>query len=432
MCFHGAVTAHAQASTARAEAKSVEIASLTGIRGFAALMVMLIHLSGSLTGYHWLGMHGYGPIALFTLSGFLLHRPFGRWALGLGGRPDLWVYSVRRVLRIYPAYLVCLHVWYLVWENATPHSFMDWVKDVTMINTLQFWNLVDGLRQTWSMGTELTWYVILPFFAVAVHWVVSKVPERHKLSTHLWLLASSLPISCAYVVWVDVASPFDSASMWFPKFFVCFAGGAAISLLIDAERAGMTQLSRLHRLASGQVLVVVAAALIAINMSDLSGPKSFVAITPWQTAARDLTSWGLIMVMLLLAIMAPATHWVVRCLSTRFMQATGRWSYGIYLWHLPVIVLVGDEGQRGEGVLGVLWIIVLVSVPSYLLGAASWAWVEAPAMNWSKALTTSSGGARAARGVREQKVEPWTGEPALPPTVQPPAPEPPQGPGRHR
>ena len=74
---------------------------------------------------------------------------------------------------------------------------------------------------------------------------------------------------------------------------------------------------------------------------------------------------------------------VVRVFSMRWIVAVGRWSYGIYLWHLPVIVILEkDVNRAGPGGL-LLWlaIVLAVSVP---LGAATYAWVEKPAIAWSR------------------------------------------------
>ena len=73
-------------------------------------------------------------------------------------------------------------------------------------------------------------------------------------------------------------------------------------------------------------------------------------------------------------------------------------SFGIYLVHMPLIVLLASDRTFPGGPGGVmLWLLWVVPI-SYLLGAASYAWVEVPTMGWSKKLTAPSrGGARAAR-----------------------------------
>ena len=53
-----------------------------------------------------------GVGVFFVLSGFLIYRPFCEANVAGMPVPDLARYLVRRVLRIYPAYLVCLVIWW--------------------------------------------------------------------------------------------------------------------------------------------------------------------------------------------------------------------------------------------------------------------------------------------------------------------------------
>ena len=69
---------------------------LTGLRGFAALMVVLIHSAGQ-TDYPGFGVQSYGPVSLFVLSGFLLYRPWSSWAIAQASRPSVRTFSRRRL-----------------------------------------------------------------------------------------------------------------------------------------------------------------------------------------------------------------------------------------------------------------------------------------------------------------------------------------------
>jgi peptidoglycan/LPS O-acetylase OafA/YrhL len=75
-----------------------------------------------------------------------------------------------------------------------------------------------------------------------------------------------------------------------------------------------------------------------------------------------------------------------RLLSTRGFVAIGRWSYGIFLWHFPLLVILQDDISYPDGPAGLafrlLWILVL-TIP---LAAATYAWVEHPAILWSQRL----------------------------------------------
>jgi len=100
------------------------VASLTGIRAVAALLVMATHAAYTTGKY----THGYvglvysrmeiGVPIFFVLSGFLLFGPWVKAAATGGPPPSVRRYAWRRVLRIMPAYVVTVLVAYLSTTSA--------------------------------------------------------------------------------------------------------------------------------------------------------------------------------------------------------------------------------------------------------------------------------------------------------------------------
>ncbi|WP_110238642.1 acyltransferase family protein [Nocardioides gilvus] len=392
------------------EVRDAQISSLTGMRGFAALMVVLVHTAGK-TEYPWLGVHGYGPIALFVLSGFLLYRPFGRWIMGWAPRPSLPGFAIRRVLRIFPAYWVTLHVWYFIYPKAVPDTFGEWIRDLTLVNTLQFFELTVGLEQAWSMGVELTWYLALPILAIVLHGVVPRVPERHRLKAHVGILVAIFPVSVAYLAWAHQQDVWDSAGMWLPRYLICFAFGALIGLMMDAERAGATDITRGRKIMTDPwLLPMLALVFAAVAISEWSGPVSFTKLTLTQEYVRDGAGLGLAGTLLIISVFSGPGAPLVRLLSSRVMQATGRWSYGIYLWHLPVITILAEDVTFQEGPQGLFFRLLWLLPIAYLLGAMSYAWVETPAMQWAKHLSKPYDGTAKTGGRRRSDIGPVVSE----------------------
>lgn len=366
-----------------AEEKESQVASLTGMRGFAALSVVLIHTSGK-TEYTWLGVHGYGPIALFVLSGFLLYRPFARWTLGVSGRPGLRSFAIRRGARIFPAYWAVFLVWVFVYPPAVPDGFVDWLKAFSLLSSMRYFELTPGLEQTWSLGTELTWYIALPFLAAGIFALVNHLRPKIGLRVHVLLLLASVPITQAWVVYVQTQELVDEI-MWLPRFLMCFALGGLVSLMMEAERAGISDISRGRRLMSDPFLLPgVALIFVLLNTSELAGPDDYVPLTLQEDLVRTTAAMGLALSLLVISIFSGPRAPVVRLMSSRFMQAAGRWSYGVYLWHLPVIVLLTEDHQFSTGWGGLVTMLTLVTTISMALGAATYAWVEVPTMAWSK------------------------------------------------
>lgn len=366
--------------------KTAQVDALTGLRGFAALVVVAVHASGR-TNFPEFGIHGYGPVSLFVLSGFLLYRPWSRWALGVAKRPNVRVFARRRLLRIFPAYLVVMLAVAVMLPASQPNGWDGWVRAFTLTGTFASDGLRPGLEQTWSLGTELSWYVALPVLGLLAGLLGRRLKGRRAFYSVVGLLALSIPVTVFWRVWVqveDLGKEF-TYSFWLPGFLICFAGGAAVSHFLEGEQVGLVDLSRVRSwLGHGWVAIALMVLIAGIGTSPLGGPVEYVPASFSERQIRFASSTILALLLLLACVLSRPNSLLVRFMGTRWMTATGRWSFGIYLWHLPVIVLLEDDFTLRTGVSGfLLWMtcIVAVSIP---LGAATYAWVEKPAIAWSK------------------------------------------------
>ena len=105
--------------------KAERVASLTGIRAVAALLVMLTHAAYATGKY----THGYvglvysrmeiGVPIFFVLSGFLLFGPWVKAVATDPPEPSVRRYAWHRVRRIMPAYVVTVLAAYLLYHFRT-------------------------------------------------------------------------------------------------------------------------------------------------------------------------------------------------------------------------------------------------------------------------------------------------------------------------
>lgn len=367
--------------------RTAQIASLTGLRGVSALMVVLIHVS-VLTAYPWLGIPDYGPVSLFVLSGFLLYRPWARHALRRGPRPDVREFALRRMVRIFPAYLVVLLVVTALYAPARPEGPGQWLRAVTLTWIYRTGDFRAALQQTWSLGTELSWYVALPVMGVVGATLARRAAPRRACALLAGLLLTALPISVAWRWWVDVEElgRYFTYSYWLPGYLACFATGALVAVLDEARRAGHLQLRRLGALSADPwALLALVAAVALLGTSALGGADGYATpIKLGEHLVRAACATGVAALLLVGAVLGPSHTPLNRALGSRWLQSVGRWSYGIYLWHLPLIVVIDRDVAFGAGPAGLLWRLLLTLALAVPLGAATYAWVERPVLTWSR------------------------------------------------
>jgi peptidoglycan/LPS O-acetylase OafA/YrhL len=164
-------------------------------------------------------------------------------------------------------------------------------------------------------------------------------------------------------------------------YFSWFAAGmilAEVESLAGSESARarriLEQAKRFARLRWLWIGVAVGALWLAAFM----GPEGLVELSNWEFLRR--TWCGLVFGAAIIGPWALAPE--SRVLTTPVMQALGRWSYGIFLWHMAMLSvafpLLGVSIFDGHIVL--VWLVtVALTIP---MAAASYALVEEPARRW--------------------------------------------------
>lgn len=369
----------------REASRTAQISALTGLRGFAALVVVLIHTAGR-TEYYWLGIPEYGPVSLFVLSGFLLYRPWARWSLKAGPRPGVATFAKRRITRIFPPYLLVFLCVVAVMPAARPSGSRGWLASLSLTNIYVQGSFTSPFLHTWSLGTELSWYVALPVFGVVTAAVARRLGVRVGVWVAAGMIALALPATIAWRAWIH-ASEYEGYTrpFWLPGYLVCFGAGALVAHLVEARRAGVIQLTHLRRAAADHwVLPVIALVVLLLGTSTLSGPDFWLDWTYRDHQVRFAVAVMLAVTLLMIAVFGNPGSPVHRALTTRASVAVGRWSYGIYLWHLPIIWILVRYLAIPEGPGGlVIWLLLVLGI-SIPLAAATFAWIERPLLAWAR------------------------------------------------
>jgi peptidoglycan/LPS O-acetylase OafA/YrhL len=343
--------------------------AVEGMRACAAIGVVITHVAFQ-TG-HSVGVDGrlFGRFDLavavfFALSGFLLWRGHAAAARGLGSRPSTGHYLRSRVVRIMPAYLVAVVVILTLLPDADHPNLTVWLANLSLTQVYVPLTLTHGLTQMWSLSVEVTFYLALPILAL----LAARLPVGARVPAIAVLGVASL-----FWGWIPFAAPAGVNPLnWPPAFFSWFAAGMLLAEWVQSP------IGWPHRLARRRVLmgvVVVAAYLVAA--SPLAGPAGLMPSSAAQftvkTAMGALVAAGLVAP---LVLDRPDT--AHRLLGTRPMVTLGRWSYGIFIWHLAALTMVfpviGEFSFRGR----MPEVLVLTLIFAIAIAAVSYALVESP------------------------------------------------------
>lgn len=341
------------------DARAAHVHVLDGLRGLAVLIVIGSHLSNA----GWLpfpnlsGIGKSGVYLFFVLSAYLLTRAIlGRSARELASARYWANYALRRILRIWPLYLVILLAsWWLTRAGVT-----DWHYQIDTAALKGHLALREGQSVLWSIPVEFTFYLWLPLIAGALV-VLRGLPGGRWWGVLLLLL---LMLGACWH-WPAADAPTNGVKLG-PYLVVFLCGMAAAWVQRQWPELGCQP--RAWQVL-GWLLVLT---LMLVTPSFWAWLRNG-ALDP-ELNHRWFTAFGVGWALLLLALV-----WgrgvLGRLFACQPMRLAGVVSFSVYLWHMPVMQAAEALGVRVWGWLGVvilLTAILLVAMASFLLFERPW------------------------------------------------------------
>lgn len=322
---------------------------MDSLRALAALGVLLTHVtlfSGVVQGNWWGAVPAnlaVGVTVFFVLSGFLLYRPFFNAEMTGAPLPRARDFLRRRALRIIPAYWLALTV--LAIYPGVPGVFgPEWWKYYFFLQVYDTGTADQGLGIAWSLCIELSFYLVLPLYALVTRRIARNMTGAQRVRFQLALLG--LMAACSIALRVVVQNTI--AQITLPTFLYWFALGMALAVLSVTLRERESQPAAVRLLTDRPGLAWGSAAVIFLGMcAILTSAPQHIFYSVFQAFWLHLLS-GVVAFL----IVAPAVFgdtaggWVRRVLRLRWLAWLGLVSYGLYLWHASIAFHLVSEGVQ--------------------------------------------------------------------------------------
>jgi len=319
--------------------------SLDGIRAFSVVAVMLYHANIAWLPGGFLGVEVFFVVSGFLITSLLIEERESTQRINL---KQFWI---RRARRLLPALFVMLSATAICVAFYATDSAPDFRRDVfpSLGYFSNWWQIfaVDTpyfaasslpvLRHLWSLAVEEQWYLMWPLlfaFVFGAKWMRPKI-------------SGVVLVVCSGAVMAATALRFVQDNETRTNFLYLSTLTRSSGLLLGAAVAMLWRPWRKNALSSwwrssiADALAIASIVVIGVLMATVHVADPFL----YQGGLAATTLASAVMVAV---VMRPNGLIVKRFFSQSFFVEIGRRSYGLYLWHWPIFVVVHarDSGNR--------------------------------------------------------------------------------------
>lgn len=391
------------------------IIGLDGARGIACLAVAVMHIavhySPLTSNAANINLLGLALIFFYVLSGFLLFLPYIRALVAdrdTAQMPSTRNFTIHRIARVFPAYLVifliCNFGFRAVYlENAAMQPLGGDVGTGMITEPLQlFLNLTllqsyfpqyiqTGISPSWSLTLELAFYASLPVLG----WMMFALLRRTSWSAYrIALLAPLLLIAMGYIARLFIGPLANHLGLtdpvemnWGPNAVAVllrsyltsadnFAFGMLVAILVVAMERKVVREAISKRVRLFAWLALLPTCVLSLLLLSL---YSLYATSAVAVAAA-------VMIVIIIAPLARSENSAIaNVLEFRPIRYVGTISLSIYLWHYPMMIVIGRLGWLdGDTWPGLLRNVAIVMAATLLFAAATYRFIEKPPMEFAR------------------------------------------------
>jgi peptidoglycan/LPS O-acetylase OafA/YrhL len=335
------------------------ISSFDGLRAIAVLFVMFYHGSYGIIKGGWIGVDIF-----FVLSGYLITSILKKEYL-LTGVINLKYFYIKRLLRLLPALIICVILCNLIWDYiALPIESNRLIA--TMASLFYAGNVFHPLATgplgfVWSLSVEEHFYFLWPLIlsAVFLNWLPKK---------QVVVLFTFIALVSIFRIFVHVRLDNMQFGMFVIdsyRFTFCRFDTILLGALL-----GVMPSFKFHKISvifSTTAVISITWILIVVVVMVLSNENTY-----WRNGGFILTNL-LCVSAVLFALHSPNNP----ALSNQLSQWLGRRSYGIYLYHTPIFLVLENFRESGNYV-NLFLVIFLRFALTLLIAGLSFRYIEQP------------------------------------------------------
>jgi len=358
--------------------------ALDGVRGFALIGMLLFH-----GGFAWAKGGFLSVSTFFTLSGFLITNLLVReWEKN--NNIELLRFWGRRLRRLMPAALAAIALIGIVWWRiGTPEQLSSMRGD--MLSSLGYmanWHLWSTgvsygnlfsqptpLQHFWSLAVEEQFYLVFPVVVV----VLMRIGGRRLLAGACVVVA----FASLALMWLQRAD-FDRIYYGTDTRVAELLFGVLLAIWWSGRARNTTSRSRREPFFDVAALLAFAAILFAWHLVNEASPQLAKGGFPLYAVMSTI-----------LIYVCTRAGWTSRVMSNAFLRWAGLTSYGLYLYHWPVFILLSPE-RTGIALAPLFVIRMAVTIA---LALASYYLLEMPVRRGTLFKTTKTAGTAALLGI---------------------------------
>jgi peptidoglycan/LPS O-acetylase OafA/YrhL len=392
--------------------KNNRLDALLALRGFACLMVVTIHCAPPRKSIiyddvdlSWL-MFSHGAIAVwifFVLSGYLMGKVFytKRYTADIAGVIKFWR---NRALRIFPLYYFAVLI-LSIFVYPEILKFSNWgflfrICTFTYHPYISF-DIVKFNDVFWSLSTEVQFYLIVPF-------VYSLIQNSLRLNNHKKVfIISSIVVLASFVLkgllWISFQNEITqnmgyAFKYWYTPLITnldLFLCGFFVNGLIQNHKFKFNPRKSLFMKIFAVILIILLYLFTAHHLyhqelwnlpTRSGGWRTLTTILILQPLTAIITSF------FIFAFEKDVYHEFSKreklSLSnilknpSRILEVVGNLSYGIYIWHMPIIVRTYDVFNSSIPIEAFYIRLTATVILSTVLATVTYYLVELPFSKW--------------------------------------------------